>query len=185
MVQRMSQHDAQMWGNRGTIRLLMPGELPLYLNHLLRLDEEARELRFDQIMDDTAIQAHCLKLSTGGAQIIGAFIDDALRGAVELNAAPDPDLAATELMFSVEPAFQCQGIGTRLMAKALETIQPKPTVMFCRERNLGMIALAESFGAKIWRADDYLALAIITDDGNGALPRHDVPDGPEAQGCHV
>ena len=175
MVPHMQHHNAHMRGNRGTIRLLRSGELPLYLNHLLRLDEEARELRFDHAMDDAGIQAHCLKLSTGGAQILGAFINDALRGAVELNPTPDAHLTATELMFSVEPAFQCQGIGTSLMAKALETIYPKPTVMFCRERNLGMIALAETFGAKIWRAEDYLALAIVTDDTGAAMPK--------TQGC--
>lgn len=183
MVFRMTQNHAHMRGNRGTIRLLRPGELPLYLNHLLRLDEEARELRFDHAMDDAAIQAHCLKLSTGGTQILGAFVDDALRGAAELNPTADPHLTATELMLSVEPAFQCQGIGTNLMAEALQTIYPKPALMFCRERNLGIIALAETFGAKIWRAEDCLALAIVTDDAGGSL--QGTAGIPETQVCGV
>lgn len=165
MLPHMTQHNVHMKERAGSVRLLRPGELPLYLNHLLRLDEEARGLRFDHMTDDAAIQAYCLTVSMSGAQILGAFIDGALRGTVEFNPNPDPRLTATELMFAIEPAFQRKGLGTALMAKALEMAYPKAAIMFCRENSHGMIALAETFGATIWRDKDYLALAITTDDG--------------------
>lgn len=154
----------------GNFRQLRPGELPLYLNHLLRLDPDSRQSRFEHAMDDAAIQAHCLRLVQSGGRVVGAFSDHILRGAVEMSHTDNAAIKAIELAFSVETDFRGQGFANKLMDKALELINPQPALMFCRDDNGPMVALANKYGARTWQDEDFLALVIVTDDTEVDIP---------------
>lgn len=144
------------------IRPLEAGELPHYLDHLLRLDQRALWLRFDHAMDTAAIQTHCLGLMRPDARILGAFVEGVMRGAAELSPWRDGGRDCTELAFSVEPEFQRCGLGSRLIAHALDIVRPGPAVMLCRAANKGMIALARRAGADIVPQGNHLLCIVDT-----------------------
>ena len=158
-----------MMANKGSgyglaLRLLDVSEYSVYLDHLLRLDSQARWLRFDHAVDDAAIQAHCLHLMTRNARVLGAFLDGTLRGAAELDPSPGPNFPGIELAFSVERPFQRRGIGSMLLAMAMEIVSPEPAIMLCREKNRGMAALALHFGARVVQQGSDMLFVIETAD---------------------
>lgn len=138
-------------------RLLKKDELDLYLNHLHRLDLKTREQRFDYAICDKALETHCNSINKQETRILGAFIDNKMRGTCEiskrfyLNRSP-----VRELAFSVEADFQGHKIGSTLMKKALRLINPSSAVIYCQLSNLGMIALAEKFEANITLKRDHV-----------------------------
>lgn len=134
---------------RMVARLLKRDEMSLYLDHLLHLDEKSREQRFDHAMHDEAIKAHCRGLKKFRTRIVGAFVDDALRGACEISQPIYNKRPIRELAFSVERPFKGLGLGSALMVRSLRLIKPAPVIMYCQISNLAMIALAQKFGARI------------------------------------
>ena len=145
------------------IGLLGPEEIHHYLQHLHRLDERARRLRFGHTMDDAAIQAHCLSLVRSGTQVLAINIDGLVRGAVEISPANDEDEGSREIAFSVEPDYQGCGIGTCLALKAISIARPSPVVLVCCADNDPMIALAHRIGARFQKTDDHWHCRIDTE----------------------
>lgn len=144
------------------IRPLDEAELSLYCEHLMRLDDHARWMRFNHIMDDAALQAHCLYLAGSGTMLIGAFEDDKLRGAAELGLSTDHSVPIVEMAFSVESNFQGRGIGSSLLKTALTAIWPASAIVVCRADNAAMRHLAERAGGHCDLADDLLFYRIDT-----------------------
>ncbi len=144
------------------IRQLDETELSLYCEHLMRLDERARWMRFNHVMDDAALQAHCLYLAGSGTMLIGAFEDDTLRGVAELSLSSDHNAPIVEMAFSVESKLQGRGIGSSLLKTALTIIWPAPALVVCRNDNIAMRHLAERAGGRCEPADDLLFYRIDT-----------------------
>lgn len=138
-------------------RLLKKDELDLYLTHLQRLDRKTREQRFDHAICDKALEAHCNTLNKYETRVLGAFVNNQMRGTCEiskrfyLNCYP-----VRELAFSVEAEFQGHKIGSSLMKKALRLIYPSTALIYCQLSNMGMIALSEKFDANITLKRDHV-----------------------------
>lgn len=145
-----------------TIRRLTVAERLEYLHHLLRLDAKSRRFRFGCAASDAAIQAHCLRHIAADGQILGAFVGDEMRGAVELNPISRPGYGEAELALSVEKEFQRLGLGARLLARALQEMAPARAVLVCWADNTGMVQLARRFAAEIIQQGDCLVFTIKT-----------------------
>jgi GNAT superfamily N-acetyltransferase len=103
------------------IRKLGSAELEDYRLHLLRLDVKSRHARFGWAMDDSGINARCLKLAVEPVFVVGAYVDNVLRGAAELW--PDCATRRAELAFCVEENFRRQGLATALIKYAIQEMQ--------------------------------------------------------------
>ena len=143
----MSKQSSDSAGTQDCIRPLGLGEREAHLKHLLRLDKTSRRFRFGGQVCDTTIQAHCLSLTQRRSVIIGAFVLGCLRGVVELVPITTGNRRAFELAFSVEREFQGFGLGSVLLAAALEHVAPHDALMVCERDNTGMLRLAARFGA--------------------------------------
>jgi hypothetical protein len=99
------------------IRVLSAGAIEDHHAHLLRLDADARhELAPDA--DDHAIDAHCLRLMSAQAIVIGAYVEGVLRAAVELI--PDRTARSAQAIFTAEAGFRTQALADRLTARAAQ-----------------------------------------------------------------
>ena len=143
----MSKQSSDSVGTQDCIRPLGLGEREAHLKHLLRLDKISRRFRFAGLVCDTTIQAHCLSLSKRRCVIIGAYVLGCLRGVAELVPITTGNRRAFELAFSVEREFQGLGLGSVLLAAALEDVAPHDALMVCERDNTGMLRLAARFGA--------------------------------------
>jgi GNAT superfamily N-acetyltransferase len=99
------------------IRTLTAAELPKYLDHLLRLDAEARRMRFGFIADDEGIRKHVRQIDLRTDRII-VQIDDDLRvvGATHIATANDD---AVEFAFSVDLGWRGGGLGRQLFQQSV------------------------------------------------------------------
>lgn len=133
-------------------RKLLPTEMSLYREHLLRLDRGDRYARFAGTVSDGIIEEYCRKLDWGRTIIVGCFILGELRGAVELctDRLLWPNKA--ELAVSVETSLQERGVGSLLIRRAL-TIARNRSIrqvhMICMAGNLRMRALARRHGGRV------------------------------------
>jgi GNAT superfamily N-acetyltransferase len=129
-------------------RKLLPGELPEYAAHLLRLDAADRAARFHAGVHDDSIRAHMQRLSWPGTRVVGAFVDGALRGAVELQGL-DMRTAEAELAVSVERGWQDRGCGTELVRRTLTVARNRgirEVTMLHLADNRRMSAIARRLG---------------------------------------
>ena len=143
----MSKQSSDSVEAQDCIRRLGLDERESHLNHLLRLDSASRRFRFAGLVCDATIQAHCLSLTQRRCVIIGAFVLGCLRGVAELVPITTGNRRAFELAFSVEREFQGLGLGSVLLAAALEDVAPHDALMVCEHDNTGMLRLAANFGA--------------------------------------
>ena len=137
---------------RGQVRILTARELPLFREHLLRLDRESRRDRFNGSLDDDFLKRYAAKCVSDGTIILAYFEHDVVRGAAELH---QPDLSSDslpEIAFSVESAVRRQGVGsilfTQLIAKA-RSLGYQSLRITTGAQNDAMRALANKFGAKL------------------------------------
>ena len=96
------------------IRVLSRGSIEDFHAHLLRLD---RTSRFPGI-DDRAIDAHCLNLVSGGAILLGAFIDGVMRAGAEI--VPDRTARRAEAAITVENGYAERGLERDLTARVID-----------------------------------------------------------------
>jgi GNAT superfamily N-acetyltransferase len=137
---------------QGTVRILSGPELPLFRDHLLRLDGASRHDRFNGALDDDFLATYAARCVNDGTIIIAYFENDMVRGAAELH---QPDLSPgslPEIAFSVESMVRRQGVGsllfTRLIAKARSLGYPTLRIT-TGAQNDAMRALARKFGARL------------------------------------
>lgn len=129
-------------------RKLLPTDLPLYREHLLRLSPEDRYARFAAVTPDSVIRAHCEGLDWCRTVIVGFIQSGVLRGAAELRLDPGPWPGQAELAVSVEPAFQNQGIGGALLRRALTVARNRAVrrvTLICQNANRRMLRLVQRF----------------------------------------
>ena len=144
-------------------RKLIKEELHLFEDHLLRLDNEAKHLRFKNGGADNMIPGYVNRIKEthgDGDEILGKFhADTRVIGAVHVGIIRD----TAELGFSVEYGFRGQGLGRLLFQKGAELARDmgaKQIYIDCFVFNKAMMALAKSFGMDIER-DGQDAEAIV------------------------
>ena len=101
----------------GTIRRLWPTETEKFRDHLLRLDKDSRRLRFAHSVSDSFIEEYASRMGEFGSLVYGHLVDGKVRGAAELRRLGDTWGEEAEAAFSVEKAYQDQGVGSDLMGR--------------------------------------------------------------------
>lgn len=140
----------------GTIRQLRPSDLPLFREHLLRLDRDSRRDRFNGHPDDAFVEAYADRSFHDGTTVIGYVEDGIVLGAAELHERPEDPQPTAEIAFSVERQLQHRGIGAALLqrliahAQALGYLRLRVTT---HPDNLAMKSLARRFDAQLSFAD--------------------------------
>ena len=140
----------------GYIRRLWSADLPLFRDHLLRLDQESRHARFGMAVSDQFLQdyaEHCFAMN---GITFGYFVDGVIRGAGEFRPLFEMyELSAqrtAEAAFSVEKDWRRKGVGTELLVRIIHTArnrQAKELFMSCLASNRAMQNLALHFKAEI------------------------------------
>jgi GNAT superfamily N-acetyltransferase len=137
---------------RGHVRVLSARELPLFREHLLRLDRESRRDRFNGSLDDDWVGRYAEKSVNDGTVILAYFEDGIVRGAAELHQADLSSDSLPEIAFSVEAIVRRKGVGsilfTKLIAKARSMGYEKLRIT-TGAQNDAMRALANKFGAHL------------------------------------
>jgi len=140
------------------IRRLWPADMPVFRDHMLRLDARSRHERFGGGMSDEFIAHYAESCFGKGDLVFGAFVEANLRGAGELRSseaiwseqAPFQRHIHAEAAFSVEEGFRRRGIGEQLFQRiegaagnhGVETIE-----IVCMPDNTSMLRLAAKFKA--------------------------------------
>ncbi|WP_398464111.1 GNAT family N-acetyltransferase [Tardiphaga sp.] len=135
----------------GPVRVLAASELPLFRDHLLRLDRDSRRDRFNGSLSDEWVAKYAERSVQDGTVILAFFEDGVIRGAAELHQA-DLVNVEPEVAFSVESCMRRKGVGsvlfTQLIAKA-KSMGYKKLRVTTGAQNDAMRALAGKFGAKL------------------------------------
>jgi GNAT superfamily N-acetyltransferase len=137
---------------RGHVRVLATRELPLFREHLLRLDRESRRDRFNGSLDDDWVARYAEKSVHDGTVILAYFENGVVRGAAELHQADLSSDSLPEIAFSVESSVRRKGVGsilfTKLIGKARAMGYDKLRIT-TGAQNDAMRALANKFGARL------------------------------------
>ncbi|WP_184256611.1 GNAT family N-acetyltransferase [Rhodopseudomonas rhenobacensis] len=153
----------------GCVVRLGPADADRYSDHLMRLDQAARRMRFFDDVPDFQVLLHAGAALADGRVVIGYLADGEIRGGCELLLR-DPQQHAAEAAFSVEAEFRRRGIGGRLMAAMIaeaHRLGLRRIEMSCLKSNLPMQALAARFTSDL-RQDGETTLAVLANDA--ALP---------------
>jgi GNAT superfamily N-acetyltransferase len=142
-------------------RKLLAHERGALKDHLLRLDDEDRRLRFGHFVTPEVMLAYVDAVDWTQTWIIGAFEGAALRGVAELRDSGAPADAAggrrtAEISVTVEPAHRNQGAGTRLLEEALLVARNRgfqDIYLICLPDNARMQRVARKFADQM-RCED-------------------------------
>ena len=133
-------------------RKLVPAEIGLFHEHLLRLTSDDRHCRFSGFVSDERIAAYCSDIDWFRAIIVGCFVDGVLRGVAELRF-DDPRLGwRVELAVTVEREWQGRGIGTDLLRRAITICRNRAVraiTMICLVENRRMQRIARRFAGEL------------------------------------
>jgi hypothetical protein len=105
-----------MSGNGYDIRVLPTCSIEDHHAHLLRLDYLDRCLFFSAGNDDHAVDAHCLRLLSSQAIVIGAYEEGRLRASVEII--PDRAGRRAAATLIAERNYQTDDLAELMMARA-------------------------------------------------------------------
>lgn len=138
------------------IRRIWPTEVPLYRDHLKRLDADSRHSRFNGVVSDAFIDQYTESAYRPDALIFGAFDGEKIVAAGELRLLFDGWRPAAEAAFSVEKAYQDHGIGDALFHRLLVVAQNRnigSISIICLRENDRMRHLAKKYSAQFDIAD--------------------------------
>lgn len=116
----MSDHSSH---TTPEIRKLWKHDIPEITQHLLRLDDETRRLRFGSFVKDGFIRNYAEHLIDVDSLVFGAFPDGQLRAIGELRGLFQPWPHDAELALSVEPEWQSKGTGSALFSRLVTASQ--------------------------------------------------------------
>lgn len=136
----------------GTIRKLWPSETDRFRDHLLRLDKQSRRLRFAHGVADAFIEDYANRMADMGSLVFGFVVDGEVRAAAELRKLGDTWGREAEAAFSVEMAYQDQGIGSELMGRVIRAARNRGLqllYMSCLAENSKMQAIARKYEAEL------------------------------------
>lgn len=135
------------------IRTLDFNELPLFRDHLRRLDREDRRLRFGTAVDESVIDRYVRGIDVARDRVLGVFdAGGRLIGAVHV--APGED-DGCEFAFSVDAEWRGRSIGTQLMERAVLWARNRGlrhAHVYCLAENLPMRHLARKAGMELTHA---------------------------------
>ena len=135
---------------RVVVRKLWPGESTKFRDHLLRLDKEARRLRFAHGVADSFLESYAARSGEMGGIIFAAFVDGEVRAVSELRKLGDTWGREAEAAFSVERQYQDRGLGTDLMGRTIRAARNRGVhllYMSCLAENARMQAIARKHEA--------------------------------------
>lgn len=142
----MGQDTHREW--QAAVRVLPKTQHYLWHWHLMRMEGGARQLGFGGSTGD--------RMADPGANsdviVLGCFVDGHLRGAVALRWQESGRRRRASVTFSVEQRWRGQGIGTALMAAAIEAAQERGIAnlhLTCHALNGRMQRIAERHRAAI------------------------------------
>ena len=99
---------------------------------LLNLDQPSRSIRFDGVVSDDCLVRHSRCAFSSAAWIAGAFVDETLRGVVEVYDIGDS--RTVEAAFLVERTWRRRGLGSALLRAALQwAAETDPPIMMASE----------------------------------------------------
>ena len=138
------------------IRRLWRSDLPAFRDHLLRLDETSRHLRFGGGVSDSFLVQYAEHCFGKGDLVFGTFLDGGLHGAAELRSnaaiwteqAPFSRHIHAEAAFSVENAYRKHGLGEKLFSRITEAARNHGVEVIdivCLPENVAMRRLAAKF----------------------------------------
>jgi GNAT superfamily N-acetyltransferase len=136
----------------GTVRRLWPTEWAKFRDHLLRLDKETRRLRFAHFVSDAFIEDYASRMSEFGSLVYGHVVEGKVRGAAELRRLSNTWGEEAEAAFSVERAYQDQGVGSELMGRVVRAARNRRIrrlYMSCLAENARMQAIARRHEAEL------------------------------------
>ena len=145
------------------IRKLLAHERGDLSNHLLRMDEEDRRLRFGHAVSPERILAYATAIRWPQTWIVGAFVDGVLRGVAELRGGKRPGDHTAELSVTVERAYQDDGLATRLLETALLIARNRgfeSLFLLCLPENVKMQHIARKFGDRMSFQDGDVELRV-------------------------
>jgi GNAT superfamily N-acetyltransferase len=136
----------------GTIRKLWPSETERFRDHLLRLDKNSRRMRFAHGVADAFIEDYAARMNDMGSLVFGFIVDAEVRAAAELRKLGDAWGREAEAAFSVESAYQDQGIGSELMGRVIRAARNRGVqllYMSCLAENSRMQTIARKYEAEL------------------------------------
>ena len=140
----------RIWG--GNIRKLRPAQVEKFRDHLLRLDKASRRMRFAHGVSDRFIEDYAARMGEMGGIVFAYFDGDDVRAAAELKKLGDTWGREAEAAFSVEKAYQDQGIGNELMGRVIRSARNRGVqllYMSCLAENAKMQAIARKHEADL------------------------------------
>lgn len=136
----------------GSYRKLRPTEAGKFCDHLLRLDKASRRMRFAHGVSDDFIHEYASRMSDMGSIVFAYLVDGEVRGAAELKKLGDNWGSEAEAAFSIEMAYQDQGVGTDLMGRVIRSARNRGVnllFMSCLAENTKMQAIARKHEAEL------------------------------------
>ena len=136
----------------GTIRKLMATETEQFRAHLLRLDQRSRRMRFAHAVSDDFIADYARRMSEFGSIVYGYFEGAEVHAVAELRQLGDRWGDEAEAAFSVETAYQDNGLGTELMGRIIRSARNRGIhrlYMSCLAENAKMQAIAKKHEADL------------------------------------
>ena len=136
----------------GVIRRLGTFERDRIRDHLLRLGDEDRHLRFGGHATPERISAHCAGLDLARAVVLGYMVAGEVRGVSELRPLPGAWPRAAEVAISVERPFQGQGVGSALLRRLTQAARNRwirRIHMLCLLDNGRMVRLARRLESRL------------------------------------
>lgn len=133
-------------------RKLLAQESAALKEHLLRLDEEDRRLRFGHFVTPEVILAYVDAIDWSRTWIVGAFEGDILRAVAELSDNGNAGRKTGEISVTVEADWQNHGIGTRLLEETLLIARNRgfqDLYLLCLPENQRMQRVARKFAEQV------------------------------------
>jgi GNAT superfamily N-acetyltransferase len=109
--------ETNLWSS--ALNIIEPNYRDRFLEHLLRLDEEARLQRFCHTADDAYMRDYVDHFDFTNGRIIGCFIAGLVRGAAELRPSGATHSGVFEATFSLEQEWQGRGVQRALLLRAI------------------------------------------------------------------
>ncbi|MBL8894804.1 MAG: GNAT family N-acetyltransferase [Rhizobiales bacterium] len=136
----------------GTIRKLWSADRTAFRDHLLRLDEESRRLRFGTPVADSFIEDYANAAFRLDTIVFAYFEEHQIRAAAELRGLSFAFTPAAEAAITVETAWRNRGLASRLLDRLLVSAQNRNVsqiYMICLRENGAMQHVAQKFGARL------------------------------------
>lgn len=134
------------------MRKMWMTETEKFRDHMLRLDEDSRKMRFGMAVDDRFIENYASRINAMQSLVYGYFVDGEIRGAAELRAIGEEQGSDAEAAFSVESAWQNHGVGTELLGRVIRAARNRGIsriYMNCLAENQKMQRLARKYEAEL------------------------------------